>query len=188
VASSTSVPIDTTTWIAYTSRRYGFTLKHPAGWIARPAKHDWTLKADAKYLDSGAQDGFLAPDGDLYVAVWATPARDTPQTLEGVGAWVEQYCQHAGSPCPGVKDQAVPLCNERWDCHPGLLVPFAGREFRAFFTGGDFGGQMVGVDVGRPDWHESLAKWGGARRLLEAFLSTMDVCPARPGQMPPGCP
>ena len=180
--------IDTSRWTRFTSEQHGFTLMHPPGWTVTPAEHDWTLEEDANRPDSAGQDGFLAPNGDVYVTVWSTPAEEMPETSEGVATWVEEYCEASGHSCPGILDRAVKLCKERWDCHPGLLVPFANQESHAFFTGGSYAGRIVGAAVWRPEDHESVAPYGGARRLLEAFLSTMDVCPAQPGQPPNGCP
>ena len=59
---------------------------------------------------------------------------------------------------------------------------------QAFFTGGKHKGRMIAVDVGLPESAEPVAEYGGARRLLEGFLSGMDVCPAQPDQSQPGCP
>ena len=180
-------PINTTAWIPYESKRYGFSLRHPRAWIVIPAERDWTVKADAGKLTSGGHEGFMAPAGDLFVAVYSTPAKDTPETLEGLATWFEQACTQTGSSCPGILDRAEPLCNER-DCHSGLLMHESGNQyFQALFTGGDHEGQIVGVVVGVEESARQVAEFGGARRLLEGFLSTMDVCPARPDQ-PPGCP
>ena len=181
--SSTSA-IDTTNWIPYTSKQFGLSLKHPPGWTVTPAERDWTLEADAGDMGSSGQDGFSSPNGNIYVTVFATPAKDTPETLEGVAAWVERYCQQKSASC--ATQDSVPLCNERKDCHPGLLVTVDGRFFEAFFTGGNHHGQMIGVLVHLADGHESLEPYGGARRLLEGFLNTMGVIPARPDQIPPG--
>ena len=50
--------------------------------------------------------------------------------------WIENYCEESGnSPCSGIDDRAVELCLEKWDCHPGLLVPFK-YDVQAFFSGG----------------------------------------------------
>ena len=63
-----------------------------------------------------------------------------------------------------------------------------GRDyFYGFFTGDSHRDRIVIVGVHRPDGDPTLIPYGGSRRLLEAFLSTMDVCPAvRPDQA--GCP
>jgi hypothetical protein len=89
----------------------------------------------------------------------------------------------------------VPLCIEVRDCHPGVLVGVAApfdREVQAFFTGGIYPGQMVVATVWRGETDPSVARYGGARRLLEAFLSTMCVWPedGRPGfaQQDPSAP
>lgn len=177
--SPSASPLDTSNWIAYTSKQYGFSLKHPPGWTVGPAAK--------KGLGEG--ELFVTPGQDVYVHVSSTPAKDTPETWEGVAAWVEKHCQQGGEPCPGVLDRAVKLCNGSTECHPGLLVPdFGESSFEAIFTGGDYKGQMVSVDVALPESHQNVARYGGSRRLLEGFLSTMDVCPARPDQTPSGCP
>jgi len=186
-SSPSAPPIDTGNWIVYESKRYGFSIKHPPGWRVYPATHDWTLKADADNWQSAGTEKFVSAANDVTASVWSTPAKDTPATLEGVAAWVEKYCElSAKFSCPGVLDRAVPLCNES-DCHSGLLETFT-DESQAFFTGGDHEGQLVVIAVWRPELDDTVKKYGGARRLLEGFLSGMDVCPARPDQTPPGCP
>ena len=129
---------------------------------------------------------FVTPAHDLYVAVWSAPAKVTPETTEGVAAWVEQYCKVGGKSCSGL-DQSVPLCNET-DCDPGLLVTVDGDFVEAFFTGGKHEGRIVAVEVGLPESASPVAEYGGSRRLLEGFLSGMGVCPARLDQSQPGCP
>ena len=92
-SSPSASPIDTTNWVVYESKQYGFSIKHPPGWEVSPAERDWTLEADAGQPGKGGEEGFLTPAGDLYVAVWSTPATDTPETLDGVAAWVERVLQ-----------------------------------------------------------------------------------------------
>jgi hypothetical protein len=191
-------PIDTTDWAVYESKQYGFSIKHPPAWEVVPAKRDWTLEADAgpgDHRGEGAHEVFhSSPVMDNRVVVWSTPAKDTPETLEGVAAWVERYCKMESSSCSGL-NRSVPLCNGT-DCGPGLLVTVdrmwgANQDLSfvgAFFTGGKHKGTMIGVEVGRPEGDPVAAKYGGARRLLEGFLSGMGVCPARPDQAPAGCP
>jgi len=176
--------MDTSNWIVYESKRYGFDIKHPPGWIVTPARHDWTLEKDAADWGGYGGDDFSPPSKDVFVSVWSTPT-NTPETVEGVAAWVEDYCTKGGFSCTGL-DKSVRLCSER-DCLPGLLVTADGKYAEAFFTGGKHKGQMVGVAVGRPEWHETVTHYGGSRRLLEGFLAGMGVCPARPDGMPPSC-
>jgi hypothetical protein len=88
--------------------------------------------------------------------------------------------------CADIQNRAVPLCNEKRDCHPGTLVPFE-EDVQAFLTGGNYQKQMVVVAVWRPESHSSVAEYGGSRALLEAFLSTMGVCTAPPDLDALGC-
>lgn len=184
VSTPTAAPVDTTGWTTYVSERYSFAIGHPADWTVETSNHDWTMEADASLFGNTGEEAFMSPDGDIRVSAWAVPS-ETPESPEGVEAWAEQYCQaSANTSCTDIRERAAPLCNERWDCHPGLLVPFD-SDVQAFFTGGQYQ-QMVVVAVWRPESHSSVADYGGSRALLEAFLSTMDVCPARSGP-PAGC-
>ena len=109
-------PIDTTTWIPYKSKQFGFTLKHPPGWTVEPADGAWSVKAEKKEPGGGSHEGFSAPGGDVYVTAWSTPAKGIPETLEGVAAWIEEFCRQTGGSCPGIQDRSVPLCNGRAAC------------------------------------------------------------------------
>ena len=94
-SSPSASPLDTTNWTPYESKQYGFTLKHPPGWTVWPAARDWTLEADAGQPGMAARKMFVTPADDLYVAVWSTPVNDTPETPDGIAAWVKQYCKQA---------------------------------------------------------------------------------------------
>ncbi len=96
-------------------------------------------------------------------------------------AWAEAYCEASdiSTPCGGIEARAVELCLEKWDCHPGVLVPF-GTEVLAFFSGGIYNQEaMTVVTVWRGESDLSVARYGGAQRLLEGFLSTMRSGPPR---------
>ena len=170
-------PIDTSTWTTYTSGQYGFSIGHPADWTVIPATRAWTFEADADdWLSPGMDAFFIEAGGGVRVSAWSvatnlgTPDADRTE----VEAWVEQYCRDTkNTPCTGIHDRGVPLCLERRDCHPGLLVPFR-DDVQAFFTNGNFGEDMVVVAVWRPQDDSSVATYGGSRRLLEAYLSTLD--------------
>jgi hypothetical protein len=72
------------------------------------------------------------------------------------------------------------LCLEKWDCHPGLPVPFK-NDVQTYFSGGIYGGDaMTVVALWQGESAPSVAPYGGAQRPLEAFLSTMAVWPASP--------
>ena len=75
------------------------------------------------------------------------------------------------------RSAAVRMCLERRDCHPGLMVPFE-QDVRACFTLGSRGSDLVVVAIWRPESDLNVVRYGGAQRLLEAFLSTMNVWPA----------
>lgn len=142
------------------------------------ADHDWTLTEDADDPLSTGHEAFLSPTGDIRVSAWSIPPPSAQETWSAVEAWViEQYCPNTGEPsCTGVHERAVQLCIERWDCHPGLLVPYE-NDVQAFLRGGIIGANMVVVAVWRPESDPTVEPYGGARALLEAFLSTMGVCP-----------
>ena len=155
------------------------------GWGAFVAERPWDWNNDVRDHMSPAHDWFKAPEdspgGDVRVSVWKAPV--DPKTHEEstayVLAWAKEYCEKSGnSPCTGIADRAVELCVERRDCHPGLLVPFK-EDVQAFFTGGDYTREAITVvAVWRPENDGSVAPYGGARKLLESFLATMDVRPS----------
>jgi hypothetical protein len=101
------------------------------------------------------------------------------ESIGDIAAWVEEYCEaSSNTPCTGIEDRAVELCLEKWDCHPGLLVPFE-NDVQAFFSGGIYdAGAMTVVAVWHGQSAPAVAPFGGSQRLLEAFLSTMAVWPA----------
>jgi hypothetical protein len=177
--------IDTSSWVTFTSSQYGFAVGHPADWTVAPAERAWDLETDATDALSPGMEDFIDPTGDVRVSVWAIPIEPgaifEPGTIrEGwaaVEAWIEDvYCPKAG--CTLIRDRVVPLCLEDRDCHPGMLVP-GPDEVRVFFVGGnDFGDRIAAVTVWRSESDPAVARYGGSQRLLEAFLSTMDVWPA----------
>jgi len=59
-----------------------------------------------------------------------------------------------------------------------MLMPFR-DDVQAFFSGGIYDADaMTVVAVWRGESDPSVARYAGAQRLLEAFLSTMQVWPA----------
>jgi hypothetical protein len=141
-----------------------------------------------------ALETFEAPTGSVRVSVWKAPL-DPGTSIDShadIAAWVKEYCQANTAPCSGIDDRAVELCVEKWDCQPGLLVPFE-FDTQAFFSHVPFEGPdrtmtIVAVWVGESS--PAVARYGGSQRLLEAFLSTMYVWPAstpRHERWTPGC-
>ncbi len=185
-SAAVSGPIDTSTWTTYMSRQYGFSIGHPAGWTETPATRDWTFETDSVVdVLTPAMDHFYTPvGGGVRVSAWSVVVEPATMFETGVDLepWVEEYCAKTGNtPCTGIPDRVVPLCLERRDCHPGLLVPFR-DDVQAVFTNGAPGEKIIVVAVWRPESDPSVAQFGGSRRLLEGFLSTMCVWPedARP--------
>jgi len=109
-------------------------------------------------------------DTDVYGLL---PVANEPDSIV---AWAEDYCEAADlSPCTGVADRAVALCIEWRDCHPAVLVPFE-EGTAAFLFGGIFEDSQV-IAVWRPESDPEVAPYGGARKLLEDYLATVDVYP-----------
>jgi len=185
-ATPTQLALDDGTWLPYQSEQYRFSLGYPADWTIVPSKRAWDPAVDARDALSPAHESFRAPDGSIRVSAWVVPADpSTVQTAADFGVWVETFCSTTDIvPCVGIAERAVPLCREKRDCHPsGFLVPFE-DETVAFLTGNDFGpgeswlprGMQV-VALWRPESDPAVVPYGGARRLLEEFLATMDVWP-----------
>jgi hypothetical protein len=176
----TSPSLDPSAWVTYTSEQYGYGVGYPPDWTVRSAERDWTFEADAADRASPAMERFIAPDGSVGVSAWSVPL--APGTAvgdrPGLEAWVETYCAETGNaPCSGIHERAVPLCLERRDCHPGVMVPFD-DDVQAFFTAGIYDADKMNVvAVWSGESQPGVAPYGGAQRLLEAFLSTMSVWP-----------
>jgi hypothetical protein len=167
--------------LTFTSSLYDLTVDYPQGWTPYVATQKWSWEANVKDWKGPAQDHFLSPEGgSVRVSAWAAPI-DPATRKESTAylvAFAQDYCEQSGnSPCTGIADRAVELCVEKRDCHPGLLVPFK-EDVQAFFSGGSYPTDvMTIVAVWRPEWDNSVRPYGGARKLLESFLSTMDVWP-----------
>lgn len=172
-AGLTEPPIDTTDWNTYMSERYGFNMGYPPDWIVEPADHNWTLAEDAPDWGSSGQETFILPN-EIIVGAWSValdPAMRL-ETSEDVEAWVEQYCDAARMECDRYQAQST-LCLGAEDCYPGLLVPLR-HGVHAFLSDGK--DRMIVVVIWRADGDPSVQPFGGARRLLQGFLSTMGAC------------
>ena len=170
--------------LTFKSSLYDLTLRYPVDWTPYAATQTWSWQANVKDWKGLAQDHFMAPDdsgtGDVRVSVWKAPIDpDTrKESTAYLVAFAEDYCtKSVNSPCTGIADRAVELCVGKRECHPGLLVPYE-DNVQAIFSGGSYGQDaMTIVVVWRPEWDDSVRRYGGARKLLESFLSTMDVWP-----------
>jgi hypothetical protein len=173
--------LDRSSWLMFDSERYGFSIGHPADWMVMPATRTWTSATDIDDWRSPAHEAFISPNASVRVSAWSAPLepRATIESIAAIEAWIEAYCEASGNtPCTGIHDRAVPLCLERRDCHPGVLVPFA-DDVQAFFTGGIYDADaMTVVAVWWGESAPATARYGGSQQLLEAFLATMEVWPA----------
>lgn len=180
-------------WTTYASDLYDFRIGHPADWTEVPATRRWTFDTDVADALSPAHEDLVAPSGEVRVSAWNAPLeapagstvcpdltdRACVESIAFLTAWAQDYCEASGNtPCRGIEDRATELCLEKWDCHPGLLVPFR-DDVQAFFSGGIYDADaMTVVAVWQGESDPSVAGYGGAQQLLEAFLSTMAVWPA----------
>lgn len=177
-AAPTSTALDTGDWVAYISARYGIELAYPPDWTVQPADHDWSWEDDATDWLSSGHDAFVAPGAAIRVSVWTVPL-DAPveQSWAAMEAWAIEYCERtANRPCTGIHERIVPMCIEKRDCHPAVIVPFD-EDVQFFGHGGVLPEGMTVVAVWRPEGASAVAPYGGSKSLLEAFLSTMDVWP-----------
>jgi hypothetical protein len=181
-STSSQPPLETGSWKPYESTTYDFNLARPPSWTELPASREWTWERDPRNHLSSSHEAFTSADGHVRVSVWNAPleASTREESTDYLVEWIENYCEQSGnSPCSGIADRAVELCLEKRDCHPGLLVPFE-NDVQAFFSGGIYAQDaMTVVAVWRPESSRFVASYGGSQRLLEAFLSTMEVWPSR---------
>ena len=79
------------TWVAYTSARFGYTLQHPADWTIKPSRFDWqpgVIHSDvSEWADeiSDPQGGFAVRGTTIYAGRQGLAPGQTPDE------WTEQY-------------------------------------------------------------------------------------------------
>jgi hypothetical protein len=172
-AAPTPTPnlLDTSTWTTYVSKRYGFGIAHPADWNEDPSTHVWTLANDgADPLNGGPEHFSGGSEGQgVGVSVWS--AAVAPGT--SVESWLGAYCQKNSVDCTGIMDTAVDLT---MDGHPGSLVQWTGIPFGLFLVDG----RMYVIACWLADDDPTVLKYSGSKRLVQAFVSTMDLLPGGP--------
>ena len=196
--STVKIPVlAASTWPVYSSTRYTFgnnsTIGYPADWSVSPSDHDWTFDTDGMDPMGTGFESFTNPAANVRVSAWNVPrapaegamwADTSVESWKQAEAWVQAYCERTGNTtCTGIHERAIPLCLEKRDCHPGLLVPFQ-DDVEAFFTNGGAGTPMTVVAVWRGETSPTVVPYGGSVKLLEAFLSTMDVQAAKDSPFP----
>ena len=177
--STTPGPLDTATWKQYVSNRYGFSISYPADWVLTPARRDWTLAVDAKDFLGGGADHFelKVPNSGVGVNAWSV-AVEPGQTA---ASWLDSYCQLNTKPCTGIDQRSIPA---QMDGHAGVIVAFT-DDVQAFFL---VDGRMYVVACWRPNTDPSVAKYSGAIKLVQAYVSTMHLLPDGPASAAPTSP
>ncbi|MEP6639763.1 MAG: hypothetical protein ABJC39_10480 [Chloroflexota bacterium] len=159
-------------WTPYISERYGFSIAYPVGWSAHPADGNWTFPDDTDWPDGMLRTDwfYVEPADNLGVAVSAWSVALEPGT--SADEWFLEYCRVTTGPCDGIEGRAVTV---RLDGHAGSLVPFT-ADIHAYFVIGD---RIYIVAIWQGENFLTIQPYGGARRLLEAFLSTVRLLPNR---------
>ena len=175
----------------YTSDVYGFTLGIPNDWtLYEAATREWQ-PSDASETAGAFTDVINSSLADAGIWVWRRPAGSGADITShnGLAAWVQaNQCDDTVNACATVPVVAVPMCAGRTACLPAIVVPLSGNEL-------DFGnvravvadpesGMVTVLSLGRPDDWQGVAKYGGGVQLLQSILTTMDVWPPEPGQIP----
>jgi hypothetical protein len=189
-----------TAWTTYTSEIHGFTLGYPEDWsVNAPATRKWQTGDEFPGDVWPYADTFVGPgegDASIGLFVWEMPLGEgvDPESVEGMKAWAEAFCNNVGvSACDAFTQDAVPMClasvidPDVVECRGALLVPTDGPQFAfipdwtsLIFTG--IPDVVTVVVIGREDSFPSAARYDGSVELLKSILTTMDVW--TPGQVP----
>jgi len=191
-ASATLPPLDMSSWVSYTSSRYGFVVGHPADWSEVPSTRAWSFERDSNATapTSAGAEHFTSANGQVRVSAWLVPLEPgtSIDSREAILAWVTDYCTRTSTPaCGGLQESAKPFCNEFRDCHAAVLVSFD-DWVGLFASGGSYTGNVLVAAVWRAENAPEVAPYGGAHRLLTAFLSTMNIVPATTADQLDGWP
>jgi hypothetical protein len=87
--ASTTGAIDTSRWVAFTSARYGYTIRHPADWETTAASRQWTLEQDRTDWISPAQDRIIDEEAS-YPIGWHGFAVDLPAG-SSADQWIDAF-------------------------------------------------------------------------------------------------
>jgi hypothetical protein len=162
-------PLSTAAWLPFTSTQYGYQIAYPPTWTAERATRNWVFATDRLTVPlSGQADHFLGgPNGNqVGVSGWAA---DVPVgTSED--AWLTSYYQNdagAGVNCGVTTATLLPTIV---DGHPGRIATSTCDDTQAFVF---IGSRVYVFAIWRGETDPSVQSYGGARRLLDAFLSTV---------------
>ena len=168
--SPSLAPLDTTSWTPFVSNRYGFSIAYPPDWSSSQAERTWVFETDRLTTPLTTADHFLGgPNGNqVGVSGWSA---DVPAgTSED--AWLTSYYANPDSTpanCGVTLDIFVPTTV---DGHAGRMATSTCDDTQAFV----FIGKRVYIfGIWRGETDPSVTAYGGSRRLLEAFLSTVAI-------------
>ena len=160
-------PIDTSSWLPFSSARYGYSMKIPPGWITTPSTRAWDLTTDrTNEMTRGAgADGFNAADQSIYFSVFAAPMPAGMSSDEWLAAYHGQDGKASPNPCE------MPL---------DVGITSVGGHAATFTTEPDTavcGGSHAYVQIG--DKMYVFSVWlSGQEALFKAFVSTVTFQPA----------
>jgi hypothetical protein len=168
--AASSAPLSTAGWIPFASTRYGYTIAYPPGWTATQAERAWAFDVDRLTTPLTTADHFLGgPIGNqVGVSGWST---DVPAgTSED--AWLTSYYANDATQPPNCGVTPDTFAPTTVDGHPARMATSNCDDTQAFV----FIGQRVYIfGIWRDESNPSVTPYGGARRLLDAFLSTVTI-------------
>jgi hypothetical protein len=161
--ASVEPPVDTTSWLPFTSKLYGFTVAHPADWTVEPASGHWSLanSADANEDILTSPSGPPSPTGppNLQVVELRIPSGMTADAF--IQAYIEiahvSDCYPSGSQLP----------QTTIDGHAASIA-YGGCVQRYYFA------EAIAF-IGNRIWIFNLH--GPDRSLIVPFLSTVKIDP-----------
>lgn len=156
VAAAT--PVDTSTWVKYTSKIYGFSVSHPVTWSEQPATARWLYATQA----DGTVETLWSPSG------W--PDVEGFETKIPAGMTADTFLQAL---ILGGVQTACGLQLQYWsevtvDGRPGRMG-IGGCNEHFYFAN-------AAVVIGQRVWFFTL--FGPDRSLLVPFLATVKIDPA----------
>ena len=163
--TATALVVDTSGWIRFDSRFYGFSVSHPVGWTAAPGSGGWSLAnpADASEDTLTSPSGPPSPVGPPNLMAFEVKV---PAGMSA-DAFIEAYTKVAHvSDCYPVRTQ---LPQTTIDGH-AATVAYGGCVEQYYFA------EAIAV-IGDRIWIFSLH--GPDRSLIVPFLSTVNIDPSK---------
>jgi hypothetical protein len=104
-SAAKSTNLDTTTWTAFTSTRYGYSAAYPGPWTAAVATENWIFETRQQFWSSNGDgaDRFISsgfPQFHLTAFSSTMPAQTTPE------GWIDSYI-NMGAACPSALNLPV---------------------------------------------------------------------------------